>query len=160
MTKPSPHHADTVRNVANQALSDAVEITILIDLIKKQNSDGINDELKKAGAGRAAGVVRNALIAQLVTIVARAYAPAKQGDLHVRVAKELLKDNVARQILTSIEGGKERVSDFESRWDKCCGDHRRQRVKEFRDKYTAHLGEPTEIETAKQKAALVNCLIS
>jgi len=154
MTRSSSHHADTVRKVAGQALSDAVEITILTELIKKQNSDGINDELNKAEAGRAAGVLRNALIARLVTIVARAYAPAKQGDLHVRVAKDLLKDNVTRQIFTSIDGGKERVSDFEIRWNNCNGDHRRPRVNEFRDKYTAHLGEPTKIEPPTYKELL------
>ena len=151
MTNSESHHAETMREVADWALSDAVEITILIELIKNKNSDGINDELNKAGAGRAAGVLWNAMMARLVTIVARAYAPAKQGDLHVRVAKDFLKDNVTRQIFTSTAGGKERVSDFEKRWDKCCGDHRRPLVKEFRDKYTAHLGEPTEIEAVTSK---------
>lgn len=148
MTNSTSHHAETVRKIGDLALSDAVEITVLIELIRKQNADRINNELNKAGAGRAAIVLRNSMIARLVTIVARAYAPAKHGDLHVRIAKDLLKDNVTRQIFTSTAGGKERVSDFETRWPKCCGDHRRPRVKEFRDKYTAHLGEPTEIETA------------
>jgi hypothetical protein len=72
MAQAPIHHADIVRKVADQALSDAVEITVLIELIEKQNSNGINDKLNKAGAGRAAMVLRNAMIARLVTIVARA----------------------------------------------------------------------------------------
>ena len=151
MTTSSSHHADTVRKVGALALSDAVEITILIDLIKKQNANGINTALTKAGAGRAGAVLQNSMLARLVTIVARAYAPAKNGDSHVRVAKEQLKHHVTRQIFTTPAGGKERVDDFEARWSKCSGDHRRDKVKEFRDKYTAHLGEPTEIDEPTYK---------
>jgi hypothetical protein len=46
--------AETVRKVAEQALADAVEITLLIALIQGQNTGGVNDQLSKAGAGRAA----------------------------------------------------------------------------------------------------------
>jgi hypothetical protein len=37
------------------------------------------------------------------------------------------------------------VADFEVQWTKCRGDHRLERIKHFRDKYTAHLGEPKDI---------------
>lgn len=151
MAQAPIHQADIVRKVGSLALSDAVEITILIDLIKKQNADGINAALNKAGAGRAGAVLHNSMIARLVTIVARAYAPRKEGDSHVRVAKDLLKHNVTRQIFTTAAGGKGRIDDFEARWSKCCGDHRREKVKVFRDKYTAHLGEPTEIDEPTYK---------
>jgi hypothetical protein len=38
-----------------------------------------------------------------------------------------------------------KVADFEAHWNKCRGDHRLQRITHFRDKYTAHLGEPKDI---------------
>jgi hypothetical protein len=38
-----------------------------------------------------------------------------------------------------------RLSAFDAQWKKCRDDHRRHLVNEFRDKYTAHLGEPTEL---------------
>lgn len=46
--------AETVRKVAELALADAVEITLLIALMQGQNTGGVNDRLNKAGAGRAA----------------------------------------------------------------------------------------------------------
>ena len=127
------HYAETVRKIADLALADAVEITVLVNLIKTQNTGGINAELNKVGAGRAAMVFRNSLIARLVLLVDRAYAKPKHGDLHVQRAACLLK----RQL-----------SEFEAHWLKCRGDHRRPLIREFRDKYTAHLGEPKNIEPA------------
>jgi hypothetical protein len=126
-------------------LGDAVEITLLIALIEGQNTDGINSQLDKAGASRAAVVLRNSLIARLVMLVARAYSNPKHGDLHLRVAEDLLKDNVTRQIFGSGNGA-EKLAAFDAHWTKCRGDHRLQPIKDFRDKYTAHLGEPKEIQ--------------
>ncbi len=143
--------ADEVRKIADLAFGDAVEITSLIELIRRQNADGINAEMNKAGAGRAAMVLRNAMIARLVTLVARAYAPAKKGDLHVRVAVDIFRDNTTRQMFTSVAGGKEKVADFEKRWLRCHGDHRKPAIKEFRDKFTAHLGEPSNSDPATYK---------
>lgn len=151
MSANPAHHAEEVRKIANLALGDAVEITSLIELIQRQNADGINEKLNKAGAGRAAMVLRNAMIARLVTLVARAYAPARKGDLHVRVAIDLFKDNTTRQIFTSVTGGKQKVAELETRWARCHGDHRRPSIKDFRDKFTAHLGEPTNSDPATYK---------
>jgi hypothetical protein len=115
-------------------LDDAVQIMTLIELLKRQNIDGINARLSKAGAGRAATAVRNAMIGYLVLLISRAYADPKPDDLHLRVAADLLKnDKTAREIFDSGNTSK-KVADFESHW-----------IKHFRDKYTAHLGEPKDI---------------
>jgi hypothetical protein len=136
-----------VRKVADLALSDAVEITLLTALIEKQNAGGINERLNRAGAGRATVVLRNALIARLVMLIARAYSKPKHGDLHLRVAAGLLEDNVTRQIFIS-GNGEEKLAAFDAHWAKCRGDHRLPPIKDFRDKYTAHLGEPKDIQEA------------
>jgi hypothetical protein len=140
-------NAETVRKVAELALSDAVEITLLIALMKEQNTGDVNKKLNDAGAGRAAMVARNALIARLVTLVARAYANVKQGDLHLRVAAELLENNTTRQVFGGNNGAA-KLKAFDEHWKKCRGDHRLPGIKQFRDKYTAHLGEPKEIKEA------------
>jgi hypothetical protein len=80
------HHAETVRKVAELAVGDAVEIAVLTEIMEGQNSNGVNQMLSRAGAGRAAMALRNALIARLVLLIARAYAKPKQGDLHLHVA--------------------------------------------------------------------------
>jgi hypothetical protein len=132
-------HEETVRKIAELALGDAIEITLLIALIEGQNAGGVNKQLNDAGAGSSAMVLRNALISRLVILIARAYAVSKHGDLHLRVAACLLKDNVTRQIFGSGNGA-EKLAAFDAHWAKCRGDHRLPAIKDFRDKYTAHLG--------------------
>src|ERR1700694_558183 len=144
---PQPRPAETVRKIAELALGDAVEITLLIALMQGQNTAGVNKQLNEAGAGRAAIVLRNALIARLVIVIARAYSKPKHGDLHLRVAACLLKDNATRQIFGSGNGA-QKLAAFDAHWAKCRGDHRLPPIKGFRDKYTAHLGEPKAIQEA------------
>lgn len=136
--------AELLRKIAKLALSDAVEIITLIALLQTQNKSGINDRLNKAGAGRAAATVKNALITRLVMLIARAYSEPKQGDQHLAVASQLLKDRVTREIFETGSGA-EKVAAFDAHWTKCRGDHRLPLIQHFRDKYTAHLGEPEEI---------------
>jgi hypothetical protein len=138
--------AETVRKIAELALSDAVEITLLIALIEGQNTGGVNKKLGEAGADRAGAVVRNALIARLVLLIARAYAKPKQGDLHLAEAAGLLKHNSIRQVFGG--DGAEKLAAFDAQFAKCRGDHRLPLIKDFRDKYTAHLGEPEVIKEA------------
>ena len=103
------------------------------------------------GARSAAVVVRNALITRLVTLITRAYPEPKKGDLHLREAARLLeKDNVTRQIFGSGDD-KKKLAEFEAHWIKCRGDHRLPRIKHFRDKYTAHLGEPKDVDAASYR---------
>lgn len=80
-------------------------------------------------------------------LIARAYSNPKHGDLHLRVAACLLEDNVTRQIFGSGNGA-EKLAAFDAHWTKCRGDHRLPLIREFRDKYTAHLGEPKDIQEA------------
>jgi AbiU2 len=147
MAAHSTRPAETVRKVAELALGDAVEITLLIALMRGQDAGGVNNQLDAAGAGRAAGVVRNALMARLVLLIARAYSEPKHGDLHLREATCLLKDNTTRQIFGS-SNGYEKLAAFDAHWAKCRGDHRLPPIKAFRDKFTAHLGEPKDIQEA------------
>lgn len=92
----STRPAETVRKVAEQALSDAVEITLLIGLMRGQNAGGVNKELAEAGAGRAAGAIRHALTARLVLLIARAYANVKQGDVYLRAGPQRKRNPIAR----------------------------------------------------------------
>jgi hypothetical protein len=141
----SPHNAEKIRKIANQALDDALHILALIELLRKQSADGVDARLSQAGASNAATGARNAMIGYLVLLISRAYAKPREGDLHLRVAADLLRsDKMAREIFDSANRPK-KVADFEEHWAKCLGDHRRERIEHFRDKHTAHLGEPKKI---------------
>jgi hypothetical protein len=139
------HHAETVRKIAELALGDAVEITVLIELLKEQNSGDVIQTLAGAGVEKAAGVLRNALIARLVLLIARSYAEPRDKDLHLGAAVNLLKDKTTREI---FQPGATKLAEFDEHWAKCRGDHRLPKIIDFRDKYTAHLGEPKELTAA------------
>jgi hypothetical protein len=143
---PQKRPAEIVREIAEQAMGDAVEITLLIGLLKEQNEGGVNKKLAEADASQAGIALRNALVARLVVLIARAYAIPKHGDRHVRVAADLLTNKMTREIFVTGDGTGN-LDAFDIHWTKCRGDHRLPKIKVFRDKYTAHLGEPKNIET-------------
>jgi hypothetical protein len=138
---------EIVLEIAKQALDDAKEITVLVGLIREQNTGGVNKRLSEAGAGNAAKAVRNTLITRLVILVARAYAKPQQGDRHVQVAVNLLNAASTRQHFNE-KGDKDKLASFDAQWKKCKTDEQLPKIKNFRDKYTAHLGEPEDIEDA------------
>jgi hypothetical protein len=45
-----PRRAETIRKIADLALGDAVEITLLIALLEGQNSGSVNEQLNDVGA--------------------------------------------------------------------------------------------------------------
>jgi hypothetical protein len=145
MTAQSTRSAEAIRKIAGLALSDASEITLLIGLIRGLNTESVTKKLNEAGAGSVAEVIRNALMARLVLLIARAYAqPPWQHDPHLQKAACLLKDNPTRQIFGTINGY-DKLAAFDKQWDKCHGDPRLPGIKNFRDKFTAHFGEPKDI---------------
>ena len=136
-----------VIEIAKQALDDAKEIVVLINFIREQNTGGVNKRLSEVGAGNAIKAIRNALITRLVILVARAYARPQHGDRHAQVAVNLLSTASTRQHFNE-KGNKDKLASFDAQWTKCKADERLPKIKSFRDKYTAHLGEPQDIEDA------------
>jgi hypothetical protein len=125
-----------------ESLAEATEIVALIELLQVQNSTGINKNISVKGAGGAGVVVRNALIARIVLLISRAYPKAREGDRHFQRAVEMLKSAELRKHYSAREAN---LAAAEKNWEKCRGDQRTNEVHHFRDKYTAHLGEPKDI---------------
>jgi hypothetical protein len=160
----------TIKPIAKNGFSDAIEILQLIALLKAQNSNNVNKGLSKIGAGRAAMAVRNAFIAQLTLLVVRCYAEPRPGDLHIRKAFDLIaKDSRIGEELAK-RGLAAKLKDAQATWLLCRGDSRLDLIRHFRNKYTAHLAEPDAeiplpkydelfpfaIETTKVMQALAN----
>jgi hypothetical protein len=86
-------------------------------------------------------LAHNAPLLRIVLLVSRVYAPSREDDRHVGRAFELLKDGAVKaEIETRGPWGS--LSEALETWRKLKADHRLQKVKQFRDKYTAHLGKP------------------
>lgn len=142
---PEMSNADKIRKIAELALQDALQILHLIELLRAQNSRGINARISISGGSQAIIALRNAMIASLTILVARAYGKPWPGDLHCRVAAELLNgDKACREIFGTGNGGK-LLAQFQSHWEKCSTDSRLGRIENFRHKHTAHLGKPKDI---------------
>lgn len=139
-------NAEKIRKVAEQALQDAIQIVHLIELLRAQNSRGINARISEAGGSQAVIALRNAMIGYLTILVARAYGKTIwPDDLHCRVAADLLKkDKTCRDIFQTGDGGK-LLAQFESHWEKCLKDPRLERIENFRHKRTAHFTEPNDL---------------
>ncbi len=160
----------TIKPIAKSGFSDALEILQLIALLKAQNSNNVNNALSKIGAGRAAMATRNAFIAQLTLLVARAYTKPRTGDLHIRKAFELIAKDPRISEELAKQGLAGKLKDAEAMWSLCRDDSRLASIQHFRNKYTAHIAEPDAeiplpkydelfpfaIETTKVMQALAN----
>jgi AbiU2 len=97
--------------------------------------------LSETEATTAAMIVRNSLFTRLVLLVSRIYAPSRKDDMHVGRAFELLKDPAVKAEIET-RGPVGSLNEAIDTWRRLKADHRLPKVKQFRDKYTAHLGKP------------------
>ncbi len=130
-----------VYEISDVGFTDGIEIKQLIQLLEIQNNEGVNESLNLNEAGSAGLILRNALISRLVLLISRVYAPSRDGDMHVGRAFDLLKDKAVRAEI-EMRGPTGSLRDAFETWHKLRGDHRLPKIKQFRDKYTAHLGKP------------------
>jgi hypothetical protein len=136
---------ETVRQIVHLAVGDAVEILVLVELLETQNRPQVISRLSISGAGQSAIVVRNSLFARLTTLVSRAYAKPRPGDLHLRHAFELIAGSEALRTKVHKTTSAGDLAAAETHYKHCRGDKRLAQISHFRDKYTVHLGEPKDI---------------
>jgi len=145
MRSDTAANAELVREIVRVALGDALEILLAITVMESQNAGGVNDRLSDAGAAQAGIVVRNALITHLVTRITRAYSDSRAGDLHLRRAFEILRDNPQIRAVFQQNASDDALREAEAYFQKCRGDHRLPRIEHFRDKIVVHLGQLKDI---------------
>jgi hypothetical protein len=130
-----------VYEISDVGFTDGIEIKQLIHLLEIQNNEGVNDALNAVEAGSAGAILRNALLSRLVLLVSRVYGTVRENDLHVARAFELLKDPAVKLEMAG-RGPPGSLKQAVETWQRLRADHRLPKIKQFRDKYTAHLGEP------------------
>ena len=131
----------SIRAISKRAFWDGLEILAVIQLLEVGNQRRVQESLNKSSTRFAADIIKRALVVHLTFLITRAYG-GKQvcpGDRDARAVFEQLKRNPA------IANGMQSPTDLaeaQRLWDKCRGDHRRERIVHYRDKYVAHYGEP------------------
>jgi hypothetical protein len=129
---------ETVRSIVGAAREHGIEMVALMALMETQNKGGVNQKLSDAGAARAAMVVRNAMLSRLSTMVCREFARPGDNDLHIGRAIKLLTGNTL--VYFDHVGSADEIKLAIAQWKKLRGDHRHERIKDFRDKVAVHFG--------------------
>jgi AbiU2 len=134
--------ASVVYEISDAGFTDGIEIKQLVQLLEIQNNEGVNNALNLAEADTAGLVLRNSMITRLVLLVSRVYALSREHDMHVGRAFDLLDENPAVKADMAGRGPPGSLNRALETWRSLRGDHRLPKIKQFRDKYTAHLGKP------------------
>lgn len=137
-----PKSVELVDEIAKDAFGDALEILQIIELMKRQNTSGINKALSAKGAAGPATAIRNSFIARITTLVARCYSKVtREDDRHLRRAFECLEDPLVRSAIET-RSSKQAVAEVEQLWKKLDASDAIERVNQFRHKLTAHWAKP------------------
>ncbi|MDB5091807.1 MAG: hypothetical protein JWR09_5801 [Mucilaginibacter sp.] len=129
-----------VYEISEAGFGDAIEIRQIVRLLELHD-DTVRTNLDDNDAGMASSFVRNSLLARLVLLVSRAYARSKDTDLHIRRAICLLRDDAVRDEIETW-GPPGSLANALVLWSRLRSDHRLPLIVHFRDKFTAHLGQP------------------
>jgi hypothetical protein len=108
----------------------------------------VNERLAEAGLGNPAIAIRNAMMTRIVLMIAREFSEPRETDRNLHRAVDLLSDATVRQIFSK---NSEAIAEAEAHFRKCKGDNRLSEIRHFRDKYTAHIGEPKGTPLPKYK---------
>jgi hypothetical protein len=142
MKKPQSN-AELLSEIVRQSLGHGVELLSHIELMEAQNTGGVNERLAKAGLQNPAIAIRNAMMTRIVLMVAREFSEPRFTDRNLHRAVHLLSDPTVRIFNQNAK------AKTEAHFKKCKGDNRLNEIRHFRDKYTAHIGEPKETPLPK-----------
>jgi hypothetical protein len=140
--------ADTLREIVEQSLGHGIELLSHVELMEAQNSGGVNERLAQVGLQNPAIAIRNAMMTRIVLMVAREFSEPRETDRNLHRAFDLLSDPTVRQIVGKNFNA---MAAAEAHFKRCKGDNRLNEIRHFRDKYTAHIGDPKETPLPKYK---------
>jgi hypothetical protein len=137
-----------LREIVEQSLGHGIELLSHVELMEAQNANGVNERLAAAGLQNPAVAIRNAMMTRIVLMIAREFSKPRETDRNLHRAIDLLSDPTVQQIFS--KNSKE-IAEAEAHFKKCKGDNRLNEISHFRDKYTAHIGEPRGTPLPKYK---------
>jgi hypothetical protein len=148
--------AELVRQISETAFKDVIDIMACLAVLREGASLVVPRALEAANASRAATIVRNALLQQVVMTVERAFAPVNYpDDRHARVAFKHLSDpNIFDEVAKA--GSRKHLQQACDTWRNYDTDRRRERLKHYRDKVVAHTGERDPAKPAPLVSDLKN----
>jgi hypothetical protein len=131
--------AETVKTIAKNCFTDAVEPLSIIEILEAANGNGVSKSLNNAKAGRAAAHIQRALFTRMHIIISRHFLPARKDDLTATRAFELMKDEKVKAAATTDAAN---MSKAEAEWRAGNADASLESYIHLRHKFLAHLAEP------------------
>ena len=132
--------AQLVRDIAADALTDAIDMLSIVDTLESGNASVAVAAVRAAKTEAVAECIYRALWTRLLVIVARAYADTRRSsDRHAHVAFELLKDPAIRSDVEK-SGEAAALAEAVTLWANSRGDYRLHSIRQYRDKFVAHRG--------------------
>jgi hypothetical protein len=146
--KQPQSNADLLREIVEQSLGHGIELLSHVELMETQNTGGVNECLAEAGLQNPAIAIRNAMMTRIVLMIAREFSEPRETDRNLHRAIDLLGDPTVKQIFSK---NSKAMAEAEAHFKRCKGDNRLNEIRHFRDKYTAHIGEPKGTPLPKYK---------
>ncbi len=152
---PLSPDAALVRKIRLNCFHEAIDTAASLALIRESNRYFLATRANRPPTRRAAALIRKALFVRVLIFVARAYAPVRKGDRHTRKAFDLLAEPAIFEEVAS-DGSRQRLKQAQQFWRRLDGSPRYAKLKHYRDKDIAHLGERNRTITTPVEAELVN----
>jgi len=131
--------AETVKTIAKNCFTDAVEALSIIEVLEAANGNGVLKSLNDAKAGNAAAHIQRALFTRMHIIISRHFLPARKDDLTATRAFELMKDE---KVKAAVATDAANMTKAEAEWKACNADASLESYIHLRHKFLAHLAEP------------------
>jgi len=132
---------ERILKVAKIAFFEAIDMRACIEALEASNQSNVSRSLDDAKAALAAELIQKALFGRLLMEVMTAFDPEKQGDFHLKVGMNLIRQDVPRKIVLQRGGKIEDIEAAERCWTRCLNFEPFERLRTYRNKFVAHLSD-------------------
>ena len=129
--------------MAHRGYLDGIDTLACIEILERGNSPKVIEQIIAAGAGEAAGLIRDSLFGRVHMNVMRAYDPVRKGDNHRRVAFEIVRKPGGLD-LAPTKRQRADLTKAIKLWNGADADPRLKILRHLRNKFVAHLSEPNK----------------
>jgi hypothetical protein len=111
-------------------------------VLEASNQSDVLQSLNREKVGLTADLIQKALFGRLLMEVMTAFDPVRQGDFHLRVGMKLIAQEIPRRVVLEKGGDLDKVEAAERRWAECLKFEPLRRLRDYRNKFVAHLSDP------------------
>jgi hypothetical protein len=142
--KQLPPRPSVFTRLPNTAFFEAIDIRACIEALEASNQPDVSRSLNNARAAHAAELIQKALFGRLLMEVMTAFDPVRPGDFHLKVGMDLIREEIPRMVVLQRGGKLDDIEAAERCWADCLNFEPLERLRTYRNKFTAHLSDPPD----------------